>query len=139
MKVTSDFKMIIIIDDNLPIGLKCNTAAVLSLTFGKKIDGLIDKDLTDKSGDLHHGLTNQPIPILKSTFEEIKELRKLSLKHEDLLVIDVTDVAQTAKNYKDYENKLKSKTAVELIYLGIAIAGNKKSINSIAGNLGLLR
>ncbi len=138
MKMSEDFKMVIVLDDSLPVGLKCNTAAVLSLTLGKKIDGLIDRDLQDKTGTVHTGLTNTPIPILKSTAESVKTLREQA-QQKDVLVIDVTDAAQTTKNYKDYEEKLKEKEAHELLYLGIALAGDKQTIKNLTGNLGLLR
>ena len=132
--------MVIVINDSLQVGLKCNTAAVLALTLGKKIDGLIDKDLVDGSGELHVGLTNQPLPILKSTEKEIKNLKKKALGNkENILIIDITDAAQITKNYIDYETKLKSKKTEELKFLGIALAGSVKDINSLTGNLSLLR
>ncbi len=140
MKVSEDFKMVIVVDDSLPMGLKCNTAAVLSLTLGNKIEGLIDKDLKDGSGNIHTGLTNTPLPILKTTEEQLKQIRKqASDMSSDLLVVDITDAAQTTKNYADYEEKLKSKKSEELRLLGIALAGNQKDVKSLTGNLALLR
>lgn len=138
MKVNDDFKMVIVLDEKLPLGLLVNTAAVLSLTLGEKIQGLIDKDLIDKSGLNHVGLTNTPLPILKSSEEKIKSI-KTDKTSEDLLIVDITDAAQTTKNYIDYEEKLKNKTVEELKFLGIVLAGSKKMINSITGNLSLLR
>lgn len=140
MHKTSDFKMVIVLDETLPLGLKCNTAAVLSLTLGNKIDNLIDKDLIDGDGTMHTGLTNQPLPILKSTEENVRKiLKQAHALKDDLLVVDITDAAQTTKNYIDYEEKLKSKTSEELKLLGIALAGSKKDINSLTGNLPLLK
>lgn len=138
MKVSDDFKMVIVLDEKLPIGLLVNAAAVLSLTLGEKIQGLIDKDLMDGSGIKHMGLTNTPLPILKSSEEKIKSI-KTDKSSEDLLIVDITDAAQTTKNYIDYEEKLKSKTVEELKFLGIAVAGSKKTINSITGNFSLLK
>ncbi|MBP7832943.1 MAG: DUF2000 domain-containing protein [Candidatus Levybacteria bacterium] len=138
MKVSDDFKMVIVLDEKLPIGLLVNTAAVLSLTLGEKIQGLIDKDLMDGSGLKHMGLTNTPLPILKSSEEKIKSIKTYKTS-EDLLIVDITDAAQTTKNYIDYEEKLKSKTVEELKFLGIAVAGSKKTINSITGNFSLLK
>lgn len=138
MKVSKDFKMVIVLDDSLPVGLKCNTAAVLSLSLGKKIEGLIDRDLQDKSGVIHTGLTNTPIPILKSTAEGVKTLLGQA-QQKNILVIDVSDAAQTTRNYKNYEEKLKEKDTHELQYLGVACAGDKQVIKSLTGNLGLLR
>jgi hypothetical protein len=139
MYVTKDFKMVVVIDEKLPAGLQCNTAAVLPLTLGKKIDGLIDKDIKDASGNIHIGLTNQPLPILKSTGEIIESIREKAQSEMDILVIDVTDAAQTTKNYDDYEYLLKSKKTNELKYLGVALAGSEQTIKKFTGNLGLLR
>ena len=140
MKVTSDFKMVIVLDQGLPVGLLSNTAAVLSLTLGNKIEGLIDKELTDGSGTIHAGLTNQPLPILKANTDSLKLLYKKALMLKDnLLLVDITDAAQTTKNYIDYEIKLKNKTSEELKILGLALAGSNKSVKSLTGNLSLLR
>ncbi len=140
MDSTKDFKMVIVLDDALPLGLKCNTAAVLSLTLGNKITGLIDKDLKDGSGVVHRGLTNTPLPILKARESELKELRTAaSGLGENLMIVDITDAAQTTKNYADYEEGLKSKKTDELQLLGIALAGFAKDVKSLTGNLGLMR
>lgn len=140
MKVTSDFKMVIVLDDALPVGLKCNTAAVLSLTLGNKTEGLIDKDLQDSGNEIHTGLTNQPLPILKTTMEQLKSIYKQAKSlGKNILIVDVTDAAQTTKTYKDYEEKLKSKSFDELKILGIALAGSRKDVTKLTGNLGLLR
>ena len=140
MKITKDLKMVIVLDQSLPVGLLCNTAAVLSLSLGKKIEGLIDKDLLDGSGTMHRGLTNTPLPILKSTKEEIRQIKqKAQTQEEELFIVDVTDAAQTTKNYIDYEEKLKNNREETLIYLGVALAGPAKRISSLTGNLGLLR
>ena len=40
-------KCVMIIDQDLPVGLIANTAAVLALTIGHRIDGIIGEDVTD--------------------------------------------------------------------------------------------
>lgn len=140
MTVSQNFKMVIVLDESLPVGLLSNTAAVLSLTLGNKIEGLIDKELTDESNVIHTGLTNTPLPILKANAEELRKLYAQTLSLRDkLLVVDITDAAQTTKNYKDYEEKLKNKTSEELKFLGVALAGELETVKSLTGNLGLLR
>lgn len=141
MKVTSDFKMVIVLDRMLSVGLQCNTSAVLALTLGNKIEGLIDKDLFDGSGEVHLGLTNQPLPILQTTQDNLKDIREKAKIHnpETFLYVDFTDAAQTTKNYEDYERKLQEKKTNDLQLLGIAIAGTIKDIKGLTGNLPLLR
>lgn len=140
MNVSADFKMVAVMDETLPSGLLANTAAVLSLTLGNKIEGLIGENLVDGSGNDHTALTTIPIPILKCTPERLREVYKQSYElRNELLVVDITDAAQTTTNYGDYEEKLKQSQTVELKLLGIALAGPKKLINKLTGNLGLLR
>lgn len=139
VKVTEDFKMVIVLDDDLPDGLMANTAAVLSLTLGNKIEGLIGSDLKDGNEHLHTALTTIPLPILKCTKERLREIytEAYPLKDE-LLLVDVTDAAQTTKNYADYEQKLKQSSTDQLAFLGLALAGPQKLINTLTGNLALL-
>lgn len=140
MNVSDDFKMVAVLDETLPSGLVANTAAVLSLTLGDKIEGLIGIDLTDGNGNTHTALTTVPIPILKCTSEKLRDVYKQSYElRTELLLVDITDAAQTTKNYADYEEKLKQSSADELKLLGIALAGPKQLINKLTGNLALLR
>jgi hypothetical protein len=118
-----------------------NTSAVLAMTLGKKIEGIIGSDIVDACGNAHIGITNTPLPILKGTKEKIREIRE-KLAHEniaELLVVDFSDVAQSSKNYKDYKDKLSITNTEDLNYLGIALYGNKKDVNRFTGNLPLLR
>ena len=140
MKVTTDFKMAIIIDDSSPKGLQCNAAAVLSLTLGNKIEGLFGPDLHDKSGALHIGITKYTLPILAAPKEKLQEMYLQALQMKDeLLLVDFTDVAQMTHDYDEYSEKLKKKNTEELTLSGIAIAGNKKVVNKLTGNLPLVR
>src|SRR5258708_25391541 len=140
MHVTEDFKMVIILAEDLPVGLKANTAAVLSLTLGNKIEGLIGAELQDGDKNTHTSLTTVPLPILNCSSDKLKEIYTQSYQLKDeLLLIDITDAAQTTKNYTDYEEKLKNSSTEKLKLLGIALAGSKKLINNFTGNLALLR
>lgn len=133
-------KCVMVIDSELPIGLIANTSAVLALTLGKKIDGLIGPDVVDGEGNSHEGITNTPISILKSSESLTKELReKIPTEFPDLLLVDFSNVAQMSKHYDDYIDKIAACTKNDLKYLGIALYGNKKSVNKLTGSLPLLR
>ena len=58
-------KCVMVIDEELPLGLIANTAAVLAMSIGDKIKGIIGDDVRDGDGQLHRGITNLPIPLLK--------------------------------------------------------------------------
>lgn len=132
-------KCVMIINADLPLGLIANTAAVLSLTIGSKVESIIGPDIYDGSGAKHVGITTTPIPILKSNADEIKRLREEAANLDHLFVVDFSDVAQATKTYDEYTQKIGSTQAPELTYLGIAIYGHKKSVNKLTGNMPLLR
>jgi len=132
-------KCVIILDESLPVGLLANSAAVLSLTLGKEIGGIISRDIQDGSGELHRGITNTVIPILKAEKENLTVIRENAVRNEELLVVDFSDVAQRTKHYDDYAAQLEATKAEDLRYLGIALYGEKKPIQKLTGSLPLLR
>lgn len=138
---SNETKCVLIIDSELPLGLLANTAAVLALTIGKRVEGLIGPDVVDGSGEIHTGITTIPLPILKSTKENLQVLKKkvTTEAFQDLLVVDFSNAAQTTKTYEEYTQKIAAYTSEDLDYLGIALYGDRKKINKLAGNLSLLR
>ncbi|WP_027416882.1 DUF2000 domain-containing protein [Aneurinibacillus terranovensis] len=133
-------KYVIVINSELPIGLIANTSAVLALTLGNKLEGIIGSVVVDGDGRAHEGITTIPIPILKASGANLKELRDIiHTDYPDLFLVDFSNVAQTTKNYEDYTDKMASSTKDDLHYLGIAIYGNKRSVNKLTGSLPLLR
>lgn len=137
----NETKCVLLIDSDLPLGLLANTAAVLALTIGKKVERIIGPDVVDGSGQLHTGITTIPLPILKSTQEDLQELKQkvFTEKFQDLLVVDFSNAAQTTKTYEEYSQKIATYTSEDLNYLGIALYGERKKINKLTGNLSLLR
>lgn len=57
-------KCVMIINEKLPRGLIANTSAVLALSIGDKIKGIIGEDVTDQDGQLHRGITQLSIPLV---------------------------------------------------------------------------
>ncbi len=134
-----DKKCVIVIDAALPLGLVANSSAVLALTLGKLVDGILGHDIQDKSGENHIGITNTVLPILKSDKENLTVLCEKAKTMEGVVVVDFSDVAQRTKTYEDYATQLSETAANDLRYLGIALFGDKKSINALTGSLPLLR
>ncbi|MEK5322895.1 DUF2000 domain-containing protein [Aeribacillus sp. FSL M8-0254] len=134
-------KCVMVINADLPTGLIANTAAVLALTLGKEIEGIIGPTVKDGSGHSHTGITTTPIPILKGDAKKLKELRSTLYDEEfsDLLVVDFSNAAQSTNSYEEYTDKISTFTEHDLEYLGIAIYGAKKKVNKLTGSLGLLR
>ncbi len=134
-------KCVMIIDENLPVGIIANTSAILGTTLGMKMPDVVGNDVIDRDGNVHMGIIKLPVPVLKGNNEQIKELRlKLfSDEYNDLTVVDFSDLAQNCKFYDEFVDKMSDCPESALTYIGIAICGNKKKINKLTGNLPLLR
>lgn len=134
-------KCVMIIDEQLPLGMIANTAAVMGITLGKSIPEVVGNDVYDKAGNKHLGIITFPIPILKGDIQTIKAIRQKLYQSEfsDLIVVDFSDIAQVCKNYVEFISKMQSVTEAELNYIGIAICGTKKKINKLTGNMALLK
>ena len=61
-----------VIDENLPLGLIANTAAIMRITMGKEIPEVVGANITDQSGNQHLGIIEFPMPILKQSMDKKK-------------------------------------------------------------------
>ncbi|MCB0207947.1 MAG: DUF2000 domain-containing protein [Anaerolineae bacterium] len=134
-------KCVIIIDQTLPLGLIANTAAVLAMSIGNKIKGIVGEDVLDRNETLHRGITQLSIPMLKGDDERIRTIRTkiLEMDGDDIFYVDFCDVAQKSRDYDHYKAQLRQTAANNLHYLGLAIYGPDQAVRSLTGNLGLLR
>ena len=132
-------KCVMVISEELPVGLAVNAAGVLAATLGSKVETLVGEDVVDGSGERHAGLVRIPIPVLKADEEEIRSVRVRAAGLEGLLVVDVTETAQSSRTYEEYEERMALTRGDGLGYLGVALYGEKRSVNKLTGNLPLLR
>ena len=134
-------KCVMIIDGELPTGIIANTAAILGITLGKHIPALVGDDIPDGSGMIHRGIITIPVPVLKAPGALIKALReRLSgTEYRSLITADFSDVAQSCNVYSDYRKKAAATQECDFTYLGLALYGEKKLVNSLTGSLPLLR
>lgn len=141
MITEQDTKCVMIIDENLPLGILANTAAILGITLGKHAPELVGKDAVDASEKGHLGIITIPVPILKGNKEILRELREklYTSGYDDIIVADFSDVAQSCNIYSEYLQKASTISETEHTYLGLAIYGNKKKVNKLTGSIPLLR
>ena len=134
-------KCVIIVDENLPLGIIANTAAILGITMGMKMPDVVGNDVLDLEGNSHMGIIQFPVPILKGNTQILKTLRTKLFEPQfaELTVVDFSDLAQGCKTYDEFIGKMTNTSEVKLNYIGIAICGNKKQINKLTGNMPLLR
>lgn len=130
-----------VIDEHLPLGIIANTAAVMGITLGKLKPEIVGTTVLDKDFNQHLGVITFPVPILKADASKIQELRELLYQeaYQDVLCVDFTLQAQECKAYEEYIEKMKHVSQKDLVYMGIAICGPKKKVNSLTGSMPLLR
>ena len=58
-------KCVMVIDEQLPLRIIANTAAVMGITLGKAMPEVVGADVRDESGHTHHGIIELPVPILR--------------------------------------------------------------------------
>jgi hypothetical protein len=134
-------KCVIVVDQELPMGLIANTSAIMGITLGMLHPEVVGKSVTDKSGREHLGIIEFPVPILKSSKEEIKVIRERLYEESfsDVICIDFSDVAQGCKTYDEFIEKMLDVPSEQLQYLGICLCGPKKKVNKLTGAMPLLR
>ncbi len=134
-------KCVLIVNEQLPPGLIANTAVILGITLGSKLPQIVGIDVCDAGENVHLGITELPIPVLRSDEESLKAMREklYAPDYADLMVVDFSDLAQGCKTYTEYIEKIRSADGVELRYLGLLVCGSAKKVNKLTGSLALLR
>lgn len=134
-------KCVMILDENLPLGLIANTAAIMGITLGKRLPEVVGTDVADRSGNVHLGIIEFPVPVLKASCDTIKSVRERLYRpeYQELTAVDFSDLAQSCKTYDEFLEKMGQVPEEELQYLGVALCGPKKKVNQLTGNMPLLR
>ena len=134
-------KCVMVMDEQLPVGMLANTAAILGITLGQKLPVVVGDDVVDQSGQTHLGIIAFPVPILKGSREGIRELLEKLRQPEfqGVVAVDFSELAQGCKTYCDYITKMGNTPETDLSYLGLAICGSKRLVNQLTGSLPLLR
>ena len=101
-------KCVMVIDEELPLGIITNTAAIMGITLGKMIPEYVGPDVKDQTGHGHLGIIALPVPILKSTADGIRKIRErlFEPEFEELTVVDFSDVAQSCNVYDEFIEKI---------------------------------
>lgn len=59
----------VVYDEELPLRIIANTAAVMGITLGKAMPEVVGADIRDESGHTHLGIIEFPVPILRRSPE----------------------------------------------------------------------
>ncbi len=130
-------KAAIIINPDLPTGLLAN--AVACITSGLFLDG---KDLvgnTIEGEDVSYiPITKIPILILKPGNTPIMELVRQA-QTKNLKYMAFTEEGQSTTNYEEYEKRVIGKSINDVTLVGLGVVGPDELVNSLCGNLPMLR
>lgn len=101
-------KCVIVLDENLPLGLVANTAAILGITLGKMLPEVVGADVLDRSGKPHLGIIEFPVPVLRGSSEVIRGIREKLYRPEfqELTAVDFSNLAQGCKTYDEFLEKM---------------------------------
>jgi hypothetical protein len=127
----------IVIDADLAPGLAANAAAVLALTLGATVDGLIGPDLVDADGEVHPGLFSAGLPVLGAPREALAELRARAVQ-AGVGVIDIPALGQQTNDYDEVRAYVADTATADLEYLGLALHGSRRAVSRVTGTLRLL-
>lgn len=139
MVVNAPDKCVIVVDGDLPVGLALNTAAILSLTIGRHVDGVLGDDVKDADGFLHRGITSIPVPILRGDAAALAALVVRAASVPEVFAVDFTRTAQTSRTYDEYIARMSEIGTDDLPYVGVGLAGPKKAVDRLVGSFSLYR
>ena len=126
----------VVLDETLAPGKAANAAAVMAMTLGTKVDGLIGQDFVDGAGAVHPGLFRHGLPVLKARPEQLRELREKAVAAE----VGVVGFPVNGHQTNDYEEFVAMlATSADVSYLGLALYGPAKAVRRLTGSLALLR
>lgn len=130
-------KAAIIINPDVPTGLLANAVACITSGLFHNETDLVGEKIEGKDV-VYIPITKIPILILKpgtrSLLDIAKEVQKANIKH-----IIFTREAQQTTDYTTYTESVVNKSLEEVNIVGIGVVGPEKTINSLTGNLPMLR
>lgn len=131
-------KAVVVIADDLPVGLAINAAALVTSTFGNQLSHLIGNNVSDRSGFPHSGLTWLPFAILKAGRDTLNKLRTDS-HVQKLHIVDIPEAAQMARVYEDFSHRMSTINEEDIRYLAIGIYGDKSKVVALTRKLALYK
>lgn len=131
-------RCVIVLDEALPAGLAANAAAVLALTLGATVPGLVGPELVDAHGDRHPGLIPHGLPVLAAARDALPGLRERA-QSAQLGVIDFPVVGQQTTDYEELRRQVADLDAHRLSYLGVLVYGPRRAVSRVTGGLALRR
>lgn len=130
-------KAAIIINPEMPTGLLANAVACITSGLFLKGDDFVGEQI-DGDGVTYIPITKIPILILKPgkmlLVDLCKQAQQLGLKY-----MAFAQEAQTTTNYEEYKQRVTGKNINDVSLVGLGVVGSEEQVNSLTGNLPMLR
>lgn len=136
-----DKKIVGIIASNVEPSIALNVIGHMSISIGKYSDEEImgKKEITDKSGISHLGISKFPFIITKVKAGKLKNAIELAKNNPNILVADYPKDMLETRTDEELVESITSKENEKLEYLGAVLYGNTKDIDEITGKFQLWR
>jgi hypothetical protein len=137
---TSDKRIAIIVNPDLPLGLLANTVATIGIGIGAVETEFGATDLMDVTGRTITTSANRPVPILQAPNDTIRVLLLKALPPpEGALVVPFPRFARALNIFDDYLCEFPKHDLAKEEIDGVGISGPAKWVKSLTGSLKLLR
>lgn len=127
----------LVVDADLAPGLAAN-AAVLALSLGARVPGLVGADLVDADGGIHVGLFPRGLPVLAASRAQLAVLRAAAVE-AGVFVVDFPAAGQQTTDYAQLGEQVAQVAASEVDYIGVGVCGGGRAVRRLTGALSLLR
>lgn len=131
-------KLVIVVSGELERGTAANVIGLLGISLGHHVRDIVGEDVKDSDGQVHPGMSMLGLPILAAGAETVNAVYRAAVERGDLQVFDVTDAAVASRTYDAFTARLQNPTAHWSV-LGLAVCGDRRSVDSVTGQLRLLR
>src|ERR1044072_9150942 len=99
--MTNGTRCVVVVDEALAPGLAANAAAVLAMTLGTKVPGMVGEAFVDAAGQEHPGLITTGLPVLLASAEQLPQLRARAVAAE-VGVVGFPRAGQTTTDYEHF-------------------------------------
>jgi hypothetical protein len=130
-------RCVIVVDASLPAGKAANAAAVLALTLGQRHPGLVGADLLDANGTAYPGLIPVGISVLTATVARLTDLHA-QLVGTGIDCVVFPAAGQQTTDYAGFLAVVATQVPAGFAPVGLALAGPKKLVRKLTGDLALL-
>lgn len=129
----------VVVDSSLPAGLAANAASVITMTLGRRVDGLVGPDVKDADGCAHAGFVLVPVPILTTSRDDLHAIHTRTAGHPDAVAVGFSALAQSCRTYHEYVGRMALIPTADLEFVAVGVVGPRRLVNKLTGSLPLLR